>query len=614
LARGSDGHAFWTSISLKYALIGSKERILAVVRDVSQRKEAEEKLQLAASVFEHAREGITITDSQGTIVDVNAAFTRVTGYSRDEAVGQNSRILSSGRQGQAFYKTMWRSLTTQGHWSGEIWNRRQNGEVYAQLLTISGIRNAQGKIQQYVALFSDISAIKEHQKQLEHLAHFDPLTQLPNRLLLADRLQQAMAQTQRRGQKLAVAYLDLDGFKNVNDSHGHDLGDQLLVAVATAMKDTLRDGDTFARIGGDEFVAVLIDLESVESCLPMLIRLVDAAAAPVQLGALALKGSASVGVTFYPQNLDIEADQLLRQADQAMYQAKLKGKNRFHVFDAEQDNNIRSQNESVERIHMALAQREFVLYYQPKVNMRSGEIVGSEALIRWQHPEKGLLTPALFLPLIEDHTLAVDVGEWVIDTALTQLEVWQAAGLNLPIAVNVGARQLQQSNFVERLQFILAKHPCVNPDNLELEMLETSALSDLAQISKVIEDCSKIGVRFALDDFGTGYSSLAYLKHLHVAALKIDQSFVSGMLEDPDDLTILKAVIGLASAFKLQVIAEGVETVAHGTALLHLGCELAQGYGIAPPMPADRFPDWAVVWRPDANWSELPWLGGDGSE
>jgi EAL domain-containing protein (putative c-di-GMP-specific phosphodiesterase class I) len=263
---------------------------------------------------------------------------------------------------------------------------------------------------------------------------------------------------------------------------------------------------------------------------------------------------------------------------------------------------------------MALAQREFVLYYQPKVNMRSGEIVGSEALIRWQHPEKGLLTPALFLPLIEDHTLAVDVGEWVIDTALTQLEVWQAAGLNLPIAVNVGARQLQQSNFVERLQFILAKHPCVNPDNLELEMLETSALSDLAQISKVIEDCSKIGVRFALDDFGTGYSSLTYLKHLHVAALKIDQSFVSGMLEDPDDLTILKAVIGLASAFKLQVIAEGVETMAHGTALLHLGCELAQGYGIARPMPAVQFPDWAAVWQPDANWSELPWLGGDGSE
>jgi diguanylate cyclase (GGDEF)-like protein len=502
----------------------------------------------------------------------------------------------------------------QGHWSGEIWNRRKNGEVYAQLLTISGIRDAQGKIQQYVALFSDISAIKEHQKQLEYLAHFDPLTQLPNRLLLADRLQQSMAQAQRRGQKLAVAYLDLDGFKNVNDSHGHDVGDQLLVAVATAMKGTLRDGDTFARIGGDEFVAVLIDLESVESCLPMLIRLVEAAAAPVQLGALALKGSASVGVTFYPQNHDIEADQLLRQADQAMYQAKLKGKNRFHVFDAEHDNNIRSQNESVQRIQVALAQREFVLYYQPKVNMRSGEIVGSEALIRWQHPEKGLLTPALFLPLIEDHTLAVDVGEWVIDTALTQLEVWQAAGLNLPIAVNVGARQLQQSNFVERLQFLLAKHPCVNPDNLELEMLETSALSDLTQISKVIEDCSKIGVRFALDDFGTGYSSLTYLKHLHVAALKIDQSFVSGMLEDPDDLTILKAVIGLASAFKLQVIAEGVETVAHGTALLHLGCELAQGYGIARPMPADRFPDWAAVWQPDANWSELPWLGGDGSE
>jgi EAL domain-containing protein (putative c-di-GMP-specific phosphodiesterase class I) len=372
------------------------------------------------------------------------------------------------------------------------------------------------------------------------------------------------------------------------------------------MKNTLREGDTLARIGGDEFVAVLIDLDGVESCLPLLTRLVEAAAAPVQLGTLVLQGSASVGVTFFPQGLDIEADQLLRQADQAMYQAKLAGKNRFHVFDAAHDNSIRGHHESLERIRRAMAHSEFVLHYQPKVNMRSGKLVGAEALIRWQHPEKGLLAPAQFLPVIEDHPLAVEVGEWVIDTALIQMEAWHAAGLDLPVSVNIGARQLQQGNFVERLQSILARHPRAKPANLELEVLETSALADMAQVSQVIADCASIGVQFALDDFGTGYSSLTYLKRLHVALLKIDQSFVRDMLENPDDLAILQGVIGLAAAFKCQVIAEGVETVAHGTALLRLGCELAQGYGIARPMPAEQLPNWAAGWQPDAAWSALP--------
>ncbi len=464
------------------------------------------------------------------------------------------------------------------------------------------MRDAQGNTQQYVALFSDITAIKEHQSQLEHIAHFDALTNLPNRLLLADRLQQAMAQAQRRGQLVAVAYLDLDGFKNVNDRHGHDVGDQLLIALANAMKATLREGDTLARIGGDEFVALMIDLESAASCFPMLTRLLDAAAAPVQLGELLLQGSASIGVTIFPQAHDIEADQLLRQADQAMYQAKLAGKNRYHVFDAAQDSNTRIHHESLERIRLALAKHEFMLYYQPKVNMHSGKVIGAEALIRWQHPERGLLAPAAFIPMLEDHPLAVEVGEWVIDTALTQIEVWCSTGLDLPVSVNIGARQLQQSDFFERLKSILAKHPQVNPASLELEVLETSALADMAKVSQVIEDCAQIGVKFALDDFGTGYSSLTYLKRLHVALLKIDQSFVRDMLDDPDDMAILRGVIGLAEAFNREVIAEGVETVAHGSALLQLGCALAQGYGIARPMPAEQFPGWAATWKPDEAW------------
>jgi len=357
-------------------------------------------------------------------------------------------------------------------------------------------------------------------------------------------------------------------------------------------------------LGGDEFVAVLLDLKEVAAGMSMLGRLLAAAAKPMNVGELVLQVSASLGVTFYPQAQDIDAEQLLRQADQAMYQAKVAGKNRYHVFDANQDSSMRGYHESLERIRLALSHNELVLHYQPKVNMRSGQVVGAEALIRWQHPDRGLLAPSEFLPVIEDHPLAVDVGEWVIDTALTQIERWHEVGLHLQqVSVNVGARQLQQGDFVARLKSILAKHPQVNPANLQIEVLETSALSDMTQVSKVIEECAQIGVMFALDDFGTGYSSLTYLKRLRVALLKIDQSFVRDMLEDADDLAILEGVIGLAAAFKRQVIAEGVETIEHGTALLKLGCELAQGYGIARPMPGAEMPTWVAAWQPDDAWS-----------
>jgi predicted signal transduction protein with EAL and GGDEF domain len=368
------------------------------------------------------------------------------------------------------------------------------------------------------------------------------------------------------------------------------------------MKQVLRDGDTLARIGGDEFVAVMVDIADEDTSLSMLNRLLDAAAQPFALGDQNLQVSASGGVTFYPQLHAIDADQLLRQADQAMYQAKQTGKNRFHVFDAVQDSDIRIRNESLERIRLALHTHEFVLYYQPKVNMRNGSVIGAEALIRWQHPERGLLAPALFLPAIEDHPLAVAVGEWVMHCALSQIEHWHARGLDIPISVNVGARQLQQPDFAERLRAILAQHPGVNPQDLELEILETTALEDIAQISKLIDSCAQLGVSFALDDFGTGYSSLTYLKRLQVRQLKIDQSFVRDMLDDPDDLAILQGVIGLAAAFKREVIAEGVETMAHGSLLLQMGCDLAQGYGIALPMPAQDIPTWVQAWQPEPDW------------
>jgi diguanylate cyclase (GGDEF)-like protein/PAS domain S-box-containing protein len=579
--------------------------LLAVTRDISERKLAEEKIQLAASVFSTSREGILITTADGTIIDVNDAFTQITGYSRDDALGKNPSMLSSGKQDKVIYEALWHSLISTGYWFGELWNRHKSGEVYAENLSISAVRDAEGVTRHYVGLFSDITSSKMHAQQLERIAHYDALTGLPNRVLLSDRLQMAMTQAQRREQQLAVAFLDLDGFKAVNDKQGHEAGDQLLVALASHMKRTLRDGDTLARLGGDEFVAVLVDLADVKACQLLLSRLLTAAAQPIQYGDYQLQVSASLGVTFYPQNEDIDADQLLRQADQAMYQAKLAGKNRYHIFDAHQDSSIRDHHENVEDIRRAIHAQEFVLYYQPKVNMRTGVVIGVEALIRWQHPEKGLCPPAAFLPVIEDHSLAVSLGTWVIDTALTQMEIWHTAGLNISVSVNVCARQLQQPDFVEYLSDILAAHPHVQPGDLELEVLETSALEDLEHVSHVIKACQDIGVKFALDDFGTGYSSLTYLKRLPVSTLKIDQSFVHGMLTDPDDLAIVEGVLSLATAFYRQAIAEGVETVEHGKLLLQFGCELAQGYGIARPMPAHKILNWTTTWRPDPTWVDL---------
>ncbi|MGR9014126.1 MAG: EAL domain-containing protein [Gammaproteobacteria bacterium] len=575
----------------------------AVARISSEilRKLAETKLQLAANVFSHAREGITITDAAGAIIEVNDTFCQVTGYSRDELIGQNPRMLQSGRQSPAFYAAMWRELTVEGHWTGEIWNRRKNGEIFVEMLTISAVCNDAGKIQNYVALFNDITLMKEHQQQLERIAHYDGLTNLPNRVLLADRLQQAMTQSERHKHSLAVVYLDLDGFKAVNDTFGHDTGDELLIAVSHRMKEALREGDTLARIGGDEFVAVLVDLDQMTDCEPVLTRLLHAAAEPVAFNNTKLQVSASIGVAIYPQD-NADADLLMRHADQAMYAAKQCGKNRYHFFDVQQDFAFKTQRESLEHIRQALEQGEFVLYYQPKVNMKTGKVIGSEALIRWQHPKRGLLQPADFLHIIENHPLSLELGVWVIDTALAQMEAWQRMELDIPVSVNVSAYQLQQQDFITQLSALLAKHPGVQPGCLELEILETSILEDMAEVSTIMHACRNIGVRFALDDFGTGYSSLTYLKHLPADILKIDRSFVRDMLEDSDDLAIINGVIGLAEAFQRQVIAEGVETVAHGKLLLSIGCKLAQGYGIARPMPASDFPGWVATWRPDAAW------------
>ncbi|WP_210725575.1 sensor domain-containing protein [Candidatus Colwellia aromaticivorans] len=582
---------------------GKAIRMLGINADITDLKLTEEKLKLAANVFTHARESIAITDTTGTIIDVNDTFTAITGYSREEAVGHTTRILKSGRQSPEFYADMWQALLKEGYWSGEMWNRRKNGEVYVVMSTISAVHDEQGITTHYVSLSNDITPIKAHQEQLERIAHYDVLTNLPNRVLLADRLSQAMLQCSRHEKSIAVVFLDLDGFKAINDAHGHDMGDELLIALSLRMKEALREGDSLARIGGDEFVAVLADLAKVEDCDPVLKRLLLAASEPITIGGIVLNISASIGVTLYPQD-NVDGDQLMRHADQAMYVAKESGKNRYHLFDTAQDDAVKVQRESLEAIRSALDNHQFVLHYQPKVNMRTGRVIGVEALIRWQHPVRGLLNPIEFLPVIENNPMSIEMGEWVIDTALTQISQWQAIEQKLPvsISVNIAAVQLQQPDFTDRLTTLLAAHPDVKPCYLELEVLETSALDDVQHVSTIMNDCMALGVKFSLDDFGTGYSSLTYLRRLPANLIKIDQSFVRDMLIDVDDLAIIEGVIALAKSFKRDVIAEGVETIEHGTALLQLGCELAQGYGIARPMPASDIPAWINGWKPDVIW------------
>ncbi len=576
--------------------------VLGVAHDITERKDVEERLGLAASVFTHAREAIMITNPYGEITRVNEAFCDITGYQPEEVIGKNPRLLSSGKQTASFYAAMWRDLTAQGHWQGELWNRRKDGDLYTELLTISAVRNTLGETLRYVALFTDISELKRHQRQLEHMVHFDGLTGLPNRVLFSDQLRQAMQWAQRNHTVLALVCVDLDGFKDINDRLGHDMGDRLLRLLANRLQRTVRAQDTLARLGGDEFAVLMPDIGSIRALTPALQQLLAQISDEFDLEGENLSVSGSIGITVYPQATEVDADQLLRQADQAMYQAKLAGKNRYQLFDSELDKAARHRHEHIRQIRDALHRGEFQLFYQPKVNMRTGDIVGVEALIRWIDPLLGIRPPASFLPLIEDHPLAIEVGDWVLETALRQISNWKAADLDLPISINIGALQLQQRQFVSRLLESLALQPGVNTDDLQLEVLETNALDDIAKASEVIRQCESEGVKVALDDFGTGYSSLAYLKQLPAHYLKIDQSFVRGMLDDPEDLAILDATLILASAFRRTAIAEGVETVEHGEMLLRLGCELAQGFGIAKPMPSEQLVEWVNTWQPPASW------------
>jgi diguanylate cyclase (GGDEF)-like protein/PAS domain S-box-containing protein len=579
---------------------GTVVGLAGTLRDVQDEHDAQTRLRLMADVFTHSNEGIVITDARARIIEVNQAFVRITGYSREEVLGHTPALLKSGHQSSDFYATLWGDLREHGTWQGEIWNRRKDGGVYPELLTISAVREPDGSVLHYVGVFADISQLKQHERELEQIAHYDALTHLPNRVLLADRMKVAIAQAKRSGALLAVVYLDLDGFKEINDRYGHAGGDRLLIEVGQRLAACVREGDTVARLGGDEFVLLLGDLKGVEECEVVLQRVLRWVGQPANVGPAQCAVSVSAGIAIFPSD-DGDGDTLLRHADQAMYVAKQGGRNRYHLFDPENDRRARTHRARLQRIEQALHTGEFRLYYQPKVNMRSGEVLGMEALLRWDHPEEGVLPPGEFLSQLRDSGLDVELGYWVVGEALRQIGEWGALGLRLPVSVNVSGPLLECAEFIPTVRARLAAQPAAR-GLLEFEVLETSAIGDIQRVSDVIQACRRMDVRFSLDDFGTGYSPLGYLRQLPADELKIDKSFVIGMLDDPADRAIVEGTIGLARAFQRGVIAEGVESFEHGLMLLELGCDAAQGYAIARPMPADDVPTWLEDWRDHPLW------------
>jgi diguanylate cyclase (GGDEF)-like protein/PAS domain S-box-containing protein len=561
-------------------------------------------LVLAGRVFQEAHEGISITDTKGVIQDVNPMFCRMTGYSRDELIGKTHSLLRSGQYDVLFYSEMWRELGQSGSWHGELWNRNKDGLEYAQQLTISVLRNEIGEVKHYVGLSSDTTQSKLQHERMERLAHHDALTGLPNRALLSDRILQALARARRKNEVIAVVGLDLDGFKTVNDTYGHDAGDHLLIEISRRLVQALRAEDTVARLGGDEFVMLLTGVTSQADCERTLQRVLTAIHQLVQLDAEhSAQVSGSLGYTLFPED-NSDADALLRHADVAMYIAKQSGKNRFSRFDLKLNNRQKANMGVTARMEKGLQRNEFVLFVQPKVNMDTGEIVGAEALIRWQHPIRGLVPPIEFLPLVNlNRELALNFDQWVLEESLRLMSDWLEQGLRLQLSINMSSHQFLERDVALRLSTALQNYPKVCAEDLEIEIVESAALDDVQNVADLIGQCQRLGVRFALDDFGTGYSTLSYLKELKVNTLKIDQSFVSDMVRDSGSLAIVQGIIGLAKAFECDLVAEGIETWEQAELLQSLGCPVAQGYLIARPMPASDLMGWVSGFL--TKWEQL---------
>ncbi len=577
-------------------------------REIAQRQKLETALQHSIYLFKSVLDNVPLIrifwkDLNGCYLGGNADFIKDAGlYSVNELIGKTDYELNWKEHAESYRADDLRVITANApklHYEKtlilsdgrKILSRTSKVPLHDDKQNVIGI----------LGIYENITELKAHSQQLEYIAHHDMLTGLPNRLLLADRMQLALAHTRRKHCLMVVGYIDLDGFKNVNDKVGRKAGDYLLIEAAKRIKNVLREDDTVARLGGDEFAFLLLGINSREECELTLHRILKILNAPFQLDNNLISISASIGVTIFP-NDNADADTLLRHADQAMYESKQHRKNYFKVYDTAGAQEFEVNKSALNRIEQALNQNEFELFFQPKVDMRKGTILGAEALIRWQHPERGLLMPGEFLALIEHHALAILLDNWVINTALAQMARWHESGLMWTISINLSARSLQTDDFVGQLAKLLAKYPSVKPELFELEILETEALDDLAQTSEVMIACQKFGVKFSLDDFGTGYSSLSYLKHLPADILKIDQSFVRDMLDDADDLAIVEGVIGLAQSFKRYVIAEGVESIEQGVALSKLNCHYAQGYAIAKPMPAKFFEVWASNWQAPEEW------------
>jgi diguanylate cyclase (GGDEF)-like protein/PAS domain S-box-containing protein len=583
--RRRDGGLLWALVSgCALDPLRPNEGSIWVYADITARREAEEKLRLSATVLEHIADGVMVVDASGIIVTVNPAFTQITGYSEAEALGRHSSLNRSQRHDAAFYQAMWDELIASGFWRGEVWHQRKNGEVYLEWLTISAVRDTRAVTTHYVGVFSDITLAKESQEKLDHMAHHDPLTALPNRLLFHDRLQHALLRAARDLEQLAVLFIDLDRFKNVNDTLGHHVGDELLQQVAGQLSARLREGDTLARLGGDEFIVLLERIDGEYGATQVAEKLMTMFEQPFTVAGHELFVTCSVGISLYPDDA-LDLNMLIRNADVAMYQAKARGRNGYRFYAPSMT------GEGVERLRLetflrrSIEKNEIFLNYQPQVEIDTGRLVGVEALVRWNHPELGLVPPARFIPLAEDSGFINQLGKWVLDEACRQMMRWQAQGLRVPkMAVNLSVKQFERGSIAGMVAAIL-QETGLEPQRLQLEVTE-SVIMNTGDALGFINDLHAIGVGLAIDDFGTGYSSLAYLKQLPVQTLKIDRSFIKDISTDVNDEAIAIAIIQLGKSMHLSVIAEGVETEEQAAFLLRHGCKLAQGYFYSRPVLA----------------------------
>lgn len=544
-------------------------------------------LDLMAKVFTNSGEAILITDAQNRIVAANAAFTKLTGYTIEEVLGEDPKILSSGKTPQAVYEQMWKALSEQNAWEGELWDRRKNGEVYPKWLSISVIRDQHERVTNYIGNFNDISERKASEERFLRLAYHDALTNLPNRLSLHERLEQTINLSKRNSQKFALLLIDLDRFKAINDTLGHHVGDLLLIEVARRLSMSVRESDTVARLGGDEFVVVLTAIESAADAADVADKIVQAVSAPYLIAGNDLRTSPSIGICFYPDDAT-EIGMLLKSGDVAMYHAKAKGRGNYQFFTEEMNQAVMQRQSMEADLRTALERKQFVLYYQPQLDLNSGKLTGVEALVRWQHPTRGLVAPMEFIPVAEEMGLIVQLGSWVLREACRQLKQWQKAGMtNIRMSVNLSALQFLDKNLAEHIQEILAETG-LDAEYLDLEVTESMSMSSPADTIAIMQVLAEYGMSLSIDDFGTGYSSLAYLKLFPIHTLKIDRSFVTDIEIDTNDADICDVTVLLAHKMGLNVVAEGVETEEQLKFLLSIGCNKIQGFLISKPLPPDE--------------------------